>query len=364
MPSTILVPLDGSPLSEEALEYAVRFARDEQVRIVLARVVSAGSDAQALDAAQTYLERVADHWGSAALNVETRVLRGSASAELVSLASTLPAELVVLSTHGRSGVGRSIYGSVADDVVRRATTPVVLVPNGALPPWAAEQPPKILVTLDGSELAEAILEPIQRLAAVQRAELALLQVIEWPPPAAVLDYGGTWYGIDPDRDLKEGRAYVESVAQRLRPSVASVTTRVGLGRMPDRILEVAREEHVNLIGMATHGRGGLTRLVMGGTAADVVQRADVPLLLVRPLPTAAPSIASTAPDQPADTVVSVRLTQPDLVLVERGLNALLYGPHAIAERQAEIENLRERCRQRVTSPIGNDAARTEALASG
>lgn len=335
MSSTILVPLDGSSLSEEALVYAVRFARDEQARIVLARVVSAASDAQALHAALAYLDRIANDWGSATLNVDTRVVRGGPSAQLVSLASTLPVDLVVLSTHGRSGVGRTIYGSVADDVVRHTTTPIVLVPDRALPPWAAEQVPKILVTLDGSELAETVLEPIRRLAAVQHAELVLLWVIEWPPTAA-LDYGGSWYGFDPERDLKEGRAYVDEVAQRLRPSVASVTTRVELGRMPARILEVAREEHVNLIAMATHGRGGLSRLVMGSTAADVVQRAEVPLLLVRPLPSAAPSNGPAAASQRADTVLSVRLTQPDLVLVERALHTLLYGPYASAERQAEI----------------------------
>jgi nucleotide-binding universal stress UspA family protein len=357
MPSTVLVPLDGSSLSEEALVYAIRFARPEQGRLVLARVVPTGSDAQALDAAQAYLDRIAADWRNAAPNLQTRVVRGDPSTELLMLTRALSAELVVLSTHGRSGVGRSIFGSVADEVVRHATIPVVLVPVDALPPWPSEQVPKILVTLDGSELAEAILEPIQRLAAIQRADLVLLEVIDWPP-TALLDYGGSWYGFDPDRDLEAARAYVESVAQRLRPSIASITTRAELGRMPTRIREVAREEQVNLIAMATHGRGGLSRLIMGGTATDVVQRADVPLLLVRPLPTSASS------REPSEPVLSVRLTQPDLVLVERGLNALLYGPHATAERQVEIENLRERCRQPVTSPSDDSASRTEALTGG
>jgi nucleotide-binding universal stress UspA family protein len=295
-------------------------------------------------------------------DVEAHAVRGDPSAEVVRLAGVLSAELIVLATHGRSGVGRSIYGSVADEVVRHATTPVLLVPDGALPPWSAERSPKILVTLDGSELSEAILGPLQRLSAIKQAEFILLQVIDSPPPT-MLVYNG-WYGLDTESDLKLARAYLESIAERLSPSVRSVTPRAELGRMPDHIVKMAREEKVNLLALATHGRGGLSRLVMGATAMDLVQRADVPLLLTRPLPTTMRSRGLSAASRQVESVLSVRLGAEDLILVERGLNALLYGPHAVAARQTEIERLRERCREaassraaRDTSPSGEQAER-------
>jgi nucleotide-binding universal stress UspA family protein len=361
MPFTILVPLDGSLFSEQALAHAVRLAQAEQARLVLAQVVTSDT-ARALYDAQAYLDRIAASWRGGVQEVEAHAVRGDPSAELVRLAGILPAELIVLATHGRSGVGRSIYGSVADEVVRHATTPVLLVPHGAQPPWSAEQLPKILVTLDGSESSEAILGPIQQPSAFKQAECILLQVIDSPPPT-MLVYNG-WYGLDTDGDLKLARAYLESVAKRLRPSVRSVTPRAELGRMPDHIVKVAREAKVNLLALATHGRGGLSRLVMGATATDLVQRADVPLLLTRPLPTTVRSGGLSAASGQVESTLSVRLGAEDLILVERGLNALRYGPHAVAARRREIEKLRERCREAAMSRVPRGASPSGEQADG
>jgi nucleotide-binding universal stress UspA family protein len=175
MTGTILVPLDGSPLSESALPYAVGLASDGGARLVLARIVAGAKheeqvsreSSQTLNDTRRYLERVGADLRSQTLSVEIVARGGDPNTELLDLSETLSADLIVMGTHGRSGFGRWIYGSVADELLRHATTPVMLVPGGTLRPWPAQRPPKLLVTLDGSPLSEAILRPIPQLAALR-----------------------------------------------------------------------------------------------------------------------------------------------------------------------------------------------------
>jgi nucleotide-binding universal stress UspA family protein len=297
---------------------------------------------QTLNDARRYLERVAADLRSQTLSVEIVARSGDPSTELLDLSETLSADLIVMATHGRSGFGRWIYGSVADELLRHATRPVMLAPSGTLPPWPAQRAPKLLVTLDGSPLSEAILQAIPQLAALHQSEVVLLHVYEWPP-STTLVYDGGYCDLDPERDLEPCRTYLSEVAERLRPSVTSIVQRVELGRIPLQILEAAREERADLIAMATHGRSGLGRLVLGSTATGVVQRAETPVLLIRPAAMKQTAVPGEQP--PSAEMLTVRLTRPELVLVQRGLNALLYKPTAENGKQAVIEQLRDRCRQ-------------------
>ena len=133
------------------------------------------------------------------------------------------AELIVMSTHGRGGLGRWVYGSVADSVLQRSTTPVLLVPPHVDSPLPTDRRLHVLVPLDGSELAEEAIETADLLAGTFDAELTLLQVVE--PPSYPLDY--VPYDLDADRDA--ARQYLQSQVDRLQVRNKRVTARATIG---------------------------------------------------------------------------------------------------------------------------------------
>jgi nucleotide-binding universal stress UspA family protein len=284
----ILVPVDGSPLGERPLPYARLIARAAGAPIKLIEVVprpaKASSQQQAGElelhhAVETYLSDLVRR-AAGGLDVDHVVVEGDPAEEIVKAAQQCQADLIVLSTHGRSGFGRWIYGSVADAVLRQAPMPVLLVPAGRRYHWPDARSPRILVPLDGSGFAEAVLDPVDDLAETLRAELVLLRVVE-PRLTTYADPTGHTL-VDPTLELARGGAYLEGVAKRLRSKSRLVNTMEGFGQVADAILNAARESEADLIALTTHGRGGLTRLVFGSQATALVQRAETPLLLVGP----------------------------------------------------------------------------------
>jgi nucleotide-binding universal stress UspA family protein len=131
-------------------------------------------------------------------------------------------------------------------------------------PWPEGTPLSILVALDGSTLAERVLAPVQTLASVLNAEILLVQVVD-----GLVRFPGSPEAI-----------YLDDIANTLRGQGVVVRTRLATGHPSVAIGRVAREEGVNLIAMATHGRAGLARLAFGSVATATLQRADVPLLMV------------------------------------------------------------------------------------
>ncbi len=134
---------------------------------------------------------------------------------------------------------------------------------------------KILVPLDGSKLAEAVLPHVREMAKILDAELILLRVaLAHPLP-----------GIDPIeaevRVVEEATAYLEEMEGRLKGEGLHVSTAVRYGRAAEEILEHAKDNRVDLIAMSTHGRSGLGRLLMGSVAETVLRHASVPVFLVR-----------------------------------------------------------------------------------
>jgi nucleotide-binding universal stress UspA family protein len=295
--STILVPLDGSALAEQALPFAERVARVAQSRVILARVVPAFSAAETSTeasialTAREYLEEIASRLRRAESTVEVAVPKGDAAAQIVGAVAAHGADLIIMSTHGRSGIGRWLYGSVADAVIRLARVPVMLIPSDVSVPWPTDRRFQIVVPLDGSLLSEAVLGPAVELATRLDAEVILAEVVTWPPlvysdPIELLPY-------DPEEQLAEARGYLADVATRLRNTGASVRCLADVGRTPaETIVRLARDEHADLIAMATHGRSGVARVVLGSTTTGTLKHAGIPLLIVRPpdLRTAQPTV--------------------------------------------------------------------------
>jgi nucleotide-binding universal stress UspA family protein len=289
MYQTILVPLDGSPLAERALTTANGLASAVASRIILLRVLpdhrtktefGTSPDAVTRPEIESYLAQTARRLTAPA--VETVVAGGDPAEAILAQVAARGVDLIVMSTHGRSGIGRWIFGSVADEVMRHASVPILLV-SATCPEkeWPKGRPPRILVTLDYSALAESVLAAAMDLAKISHGELILLSVT--PLMVASNGYGQVYLPYDVDQDLVDRRNYLEQTAASLRAAGFTVTTRVEFGYPNMLIVDVARQEDADLIAMATHGSGGMTRLVMGSVAAGVIQRATAPVLVVRPV---------------------------------------------------------------------------------
>jgi nucleotide-binding universal stress UspA family protein len=282
MYGTILVPLDGSPLGERALPYATAIANATGDHLRLVRVARGDATGAADD-----LRRVAT--GLNRPDTSTAVLAGDPATEILREAHRAGAGLVALSTHGRSGLGRWLYGSVADAVLRRADLPVLLVPAACPPAWRPEGAWRVLIPLDGSPFAEAAIEPGAKLAEALCVETLLLRVVG--TPTFSLDAGGDRGGPSAAAFIDAARRYVDAVVDGLRRRGRAAEGLVAVGPPATTIADVARRRGAGVIVMATHGRSGVRRAVLGSVATGAIRATTVPVLLVRP--------AAASPGSPA-----------------------------------------------------------------
>jgi nucleotide-binding universal stress UspA family protein len=350
MLKTILLPLDGSTLSERALPYAGALARRSGGRVVLVEAVEVHpflgvdlSDAQiaVVDRAETNLRKAANRLDAEGVPAEPHTYYDDPVTAILDAANRHCADLIVMSTHGRSGVGRMLYGSVTDQVLRRATVPVLVVPSIVEHPWSADRPLSVLIALDGSELAEEALEAADLITAAGETQVTLLRVIE-PPTYPIYGDGYAYVPFDEDGEVAAARQYLEGQVTRLRERGKHVSGKVTVGQPAGVIAALAREQHADLVVMATHGHGGLSRLLLGSVATSTLHQTTVPLLLTRP---AAMRRAELAPEQEAVTsamgktapmaaesderaipTIDIRLSALDLELIEHGLRALAHAP--------------------------------------
>jgi nucleotide-binding universal stress UspA family protein len=299
---TILVPLDRSSLAEQALPLAARIAQatGAKVRLALVHAIPAAPLDPAYARVFTALElanRRAERSYLRGVQTDLReggtrrssavTLTGKAGPALLEHVEELGIDLVVMATHGRGGLRRAWLGSVADYLMRRLEVPLLLVRpvEGASPPDRPEDGRVILVGLDGSALAEQVLEPAGELARSLGLELLLLQVVSPVPDPADPTLG---LSSPVDQELtnqwrRQAQDYLADMAERLRARGlrASGVAIVG-NRAADALLEAASPERVAMIAVATHGHGGLVRTVLGSVADKLVRAADVPVLVYRP----------------------------------------------------------------------------------
>ena len=215
--------------------------------------------------------------------VEPRFVEGAAADAMYETARDVQADLVVMSTHGRSGFGRWLYGSVADEVLRRLAIPVLLISAVCSRVWSVEKPKRILVPLDGSSLAtEALPAAVDLATRFGGAEIVLLAVVGSGmglyPGAALRDVPDT------AREKAQAAAYMQTVAREIAASTpGQVTCRAVYGDAAPMIASVAQAAEADAIAIATHGRGGMARLVLGSVATRTLQLATVPVLIYKPV---------------------------------------------------------------------------------
>ncbi len=362
MLNTILLPLDGSPLAERARTYATLLARRSGASIKLVQAVQAyaapGTDpseaqVEVTQCAEEFLNSVAERMNADGIQTEPHIYYDEPVKAILDAATRQHADMIVMSTHGRGGIARMLYGSVADQILRRSNVPVLVVPSIVEHAWPTDQPLRVLVPLDSSELSE---EALTAVALVRDKDalgvhLTLLRVVQ-PVSTSLHGPGHTYVPFNEDLEVAAARRYLEHEAGLLAARGYTVTPLVAVGEPARVIGDVARELHVDLIAMATHGKSGLSRLILGSVATAILRHTTAPLLLVRPAsmhhtdveesPTVATAVqisANAAPSSPAgdDPLVAVQLTASDLELIARSLKALGHAPgfdysHVLAAR--------------------------------
>jgi nucleotide-binding universal stress UspA family protein len=298
-PHAILVPLDGSTLAEQAMPLAIALARSGQCRLRLVHVqvlplwpdelanpVALSTTRRILHAeGETYLRDVCQRYHAPALEMDTVVLPG----ELLDVGQAIlnhinehPVSKVVMATHGRGGVRRAWLGSVADFLIRHLTVPVMVVRPGMELSATGRH---ILVPLDGSALGETVLPLATEIATANQQELVLLRVVP-PVMQALAGLEAPYVGMDAELTAFHRSAaedYLEDLEDGMRERGIKCSTMVMVDQSPaGTIIDLARPANFAMIVMATHGRGGLRRVVLGGIADKVVRGAEVPVMVFRP----------------------------------------------------------------------------------
>lgn len=303
MMKKLLIPLDRSPLSEQAVGRAAAIARATQAAIDLVLVhepfgntFDIGRNGGAADLVEEhqYLESIAGELrAGASVSVTYAVLKGGASEMICERAKEIEADLIVMTSHARTGIGRLWLGSVADAVVRNASVPVLMLRPVERPmerDAAHHLFKKILVPLDGSLLAAEALGIATEMARASEAELTLLRVIAPVPLMSPYDVTVplAYAPVVPDdvatqQVANEAAAELDEIARRLHDEqhVKVRSEIVVNGRTAVSIIDYVRAHDIELIAMCTHGRGA-SRLLLGSIADAVLRGSGIPVLLHRP----------------------------------------------------------------------------------
>lgn len=301
MSLTILVPLDGSPLAERALPYAAHLAARGDGRVVLAHVRSPSVAAAVEPFDPASLLGPLHATGVAATAQTFDAMPGEVAETLHAATSEAGATLVVMSTHGRGGLRRSLFGSVADQVIRRAVGPVLLIPPDCKADWEERSPSLILVPLDGSHRAEEALGPAIELARTFNAELLLVRVLSPMLHTRYRD-GKMTFSCADFVEVEDAWNYLSVHADAVRATGCRASIWVLVGAPATAIAEATRTEHVDVIVMTTHGRHGVGRLLLGSTADGILHRTGIPVLLVK----------EGAPHRPTWTAHTVHGERPEV----------------------------------------------------
>lgn len=291
----ILVPLDGSALAEVALPYAEELAGRLGSEVTLAYVSESAED-QYQHMHQFYIQKIVETTKQGAerylekpqgrtIKVKSAILFGNPAEKIVDYADKEDVGLIVMATHGQSGIRRWALGSVADKVVRATQRPVVLIRAKGSRPDVREKGilNRALVPLDGSKEGEVIIPYIKELASKLRAEVILLQVIAIGYQAITAE--GYEYVMFSEQQMASDKAfakgYLDKVGARLRRKGVAAKSEVRFGNAAEEIINLAGKIHADVVAMSTHGRSGVGRWVFGSVSERVLHEGGTPLLLVR-----------------------------------------------------------------------------------
>ncbi len=284
----ILVPLDGSELAEVALPYAEKMAGRVGSEVTLIDIRETAHDdhmhqlymEKMVEATQRRAEGYLEGSGGQAIKIKSAVLSGHPAEQIVDYADRENMGVIVMATHGWSGIRRWVMGSVADKVLRATKRPVALIRAEAANANDSDRPilVKLLVPLDGSKESEAVIPYVEELASKIEGEVVLLYVVA---PGDLGEFVPL-PGAQGQMQLRaKAEAYLEKAGNALKGKGIKTTSEVGVGVVAEEIVRVANMIDANIVAMTTHGRSGIGRFTVGSTADKVLNAGKTPLLLVK-----------------------------------------------------------------------------------
>ena len=315
MQQYILVPLDGSTLSEAILPHAVAVAQATKSALLLLQVLEPVFESifgalgipeyveeeqlaqmrdEQLASIHHYLENIASQLRADGLEIYTKVIEGNHPAtQIIWEAEHDPLLLMVaMTTHGRRGVLHWLFGSVAAEVVQVTPRPLLLLRpqesdwSFSMLNFNAVSYQNIVVPLDASEFAEQALDQAYELASAMDATLHLVSIVPLPHVLPIHihkenESQSLMRAVLHQSELERRTHYLERKAEYFKEQGLRVQTDVAPGHPAEEILRFSTQQQQTLLVMTTHGSSGLRRILLGSVAMKVVQEAHMPVLLVR-----------------------------------------------------------------------------------
>lgn len=295
MYTRMLIPLDGSQVAEQVLPYARCLAKSLKIPVELLEVIDledlrllANPErgryldtllSERMEAGKTYLEAIAQSFQET--QVTCVVEKGKAEDVVIERAASDKGTLIVMATHGRSGIQRWVLGSVADKVLHGSTNHLFLIRANDQGKAVGEALlKKVIVPLDGSPVAETVLPYVVDLAKRMRLEVVLVRAYALPTSTAdeYQTYTDELIGLIE----AEARDYLaEKIKEAKGKGLENVSSVVNVGYGAEEIITLARKTPDNFIAMCTHGRSGMKRFVLGSVTDRVVRHSGDPVLIIR-----------------------------------------------------------------------------------
>lgn len=286
----ILVPLDGSILAERALIPAASIADAMSASLTLLRVVPQFAILAADPMLYEEMNRLGEDESLSYLRAKVEALdlpfavdvmcdTGQPADAIIQFAEEHDVDLIVMSSHGRSGLNRWVYGSVAERVLRQGPCATAIINAGAVNELPEHR--KIMVPLDGSELAERALEPGMQLADALGGELHLLRIATSSHQMLETSSMKEVFDEIEDKEVQEADGYLKSKLIGKREDNVFSDVVLAKGTVAEAILEYASEQGIDMIIMTSHGRTGLQRWVYGSVAEKVLRSACCATMIIR-----------------------------------------------------------------------------------
>lgn len=304
---TILVPLDGSERAESVIPYVENLALYEHAKVVFAEAIEPATRSAVVDLEQEevtftpqkvtqvkrYLQSWQEKFQAKGFTAEILLLRGVAVDAILHAVEFVNADLVAMSSQGRTGLAKMFYGSVVSGVFNRLRRPLLVVHTGV--EMAAAPNRTILVPLDGSKYSEKVIPHAKGIAKLYGAQLLLVRVVRTSDrETAVVDINQNFQ--DPQvseplfnkvgkhqeiERLQKAKDYLLKWQENLQRSGFNVDVNLMYGRPVDSIARVAKNHDVDLIAMTSHGQSGLDNVLYGSVASGLMNRVSCPFLLVQ-----------------------------------------------------------------------------------
>ncbi len=269
MKRTILIPIDGTESADETIHYAQSMCPKSETQIVLLHVTPAVNTTNASVDNVPHVKTIFDALKSDDWVVETEVRMGEPVLEILKMAILLPATMILMSTHGRSGIERIREGSVTEQVLKQAPCPVFILHSTR--PVPAENRTgnlfkRILVPLDGTDASSAILECVERFAKMHDAEVVL--------------FHDEMESAEFDDEKTAIKAKLQDQSVELANNGLKVSLDMTTYKRPIReILDRIDNMDIDLVSMATHGDRGEKRALDESVTAEIIRHSNCPLLV-------------------------------------------------------------------------------------